>query len=417
MGPKGSDSTVNWTNITTTDLSNLTLQEFFSGSTLDVATSGPVSGLSTSWDQGTGVLTVTGSGFNAAVNLTIGANIPTSADFLATYTGGVVQITTDLPCYAAGTHIRTDRGEVAVEDLAVGDAVAATLHGPWAKVVWLGHREVDCARHPRPHDVWPVRIVRDAFGPGQPARDLWLSPDHALHVDGVLIPVRYLLNGATIVQVPTETVSYWHVELACHDVILAEGLACESYLDTGNRGAFANGGGAVQLHPDFALKVWEREACAPLVTGGTELGVARSYLLWRAEQLGCALTGDAALRLGVDGRLLRPVVAGNRYSFALPGGARRARLVSRSTVPAYVDTESDDYRRLGVAVSAIALDGEPLALDGPALGTGWYAREAYWRWTDGDAELLLPGGGVLAVDIAITARYWLEAPAVAAVAA
>jgi hypothetical protein len=73
---------------------------------------------------------------------------------------------------------------------------------------------------------------------GAPRRDLFLSPDHAVFVDGALIPVRYLANGATIVQERRDQVSYWHVELDRHAVILAEGLACESYLDTGNRASF-----------------------------------------------------------------------------------------------------------------------------------------------------------------------------------
>ncbi len=72
-----------------------------------------------------------------------------------------------------------------------------------------------------------------------------------MYVDGVLIPVRCLLNDASIRQTPCARVTYWHVELEAHDVLLAEGLPCESYLDTGNRGAFANGGGAVHLHPVF----------------------------------------------------------------------------------------------------------------------------------------------------------------------
>jgi len=56
-------------------------------------------------------------------------------------------------------------------------------------------------------------------------------------VDGVLIPIRYLINGCTIAQEPRSEVRYFHVELTRHSVVLAEGLACESYLDTGNRAA------------------------------------------------------------------------------------------------------------------------------------------------------------------------------------
>ncbi len=151
---------------------------------------------------------------------------------------GTGTLITYTACYLEGTRIATVAGEIAVEQLEVGQRVRLAGGGT-APVVWLGFREVDCARHPRPREVWPVRIAREAFGPGVPRRTLWLSPDHAVLVDGRLIPIRYLINGATIATEPREQVSYWHVELPAHDVVLAEGLPAESYLDTGNRDAFA----------------------------------------------------------------------------------------------------------------------------------------------------------------------------------
>jgi hypothetical protein len=101
------------------------------------------------------------------------------------------------------------------------------------------NRRIDCDRHPRPQDVRPVRIAAGAFGKGLPRRDLWLSPQHAVFVRGTLIPVRHLINGTTILQVAVAEMTYWHVELPRHDVIQADGLWCESYLDNGNRSAFA----------------------------------------------------------------------------------------------------------------------------------------------------------------------------------
>ncbi len=145
-------------------------------------------------------------------------------------------------------------------------------------MTWLGHRQVDCRRHPKPADVWPIRVQAHAFADGQPHRDLLLSPDHAVFVDGVLIPVRYLVNGATVAQERRDAVTYWHVELARHDVILAEGMPCESYLDTGNRDAFANGGGAVRLHAEFGRRTWDADGCAPLVVAGPRLAQARERL-------------------------------------------------------------------------------------------------------------------------------------------
>ena len=142
------------------------------------------------------------------------------------------------PCFVTGTRIATARGEVPVEQLRIGDRVR-TRGGRLRPVVWLGQRMVTCHRHPRPQDAWPVRIEAGAFGRGRPRRDLFLSPDHAVLVGDVLIPVRYLINGASIAQFEVDRITYWHVELPNHDVLRAEGLACESYLDTGNREAFA----------------------------------------------------------------------------------------------------------------------------------------------------------------------------------
>jgi hypothetical protein len=234
-----------------------------------------------------------------------------------------------------------------------------------------------------------------------------------VYCDGVLIPIRYLVNGATIVQEQVEDVTYWHVELPHHGVILAEGLPCESYLDTGNRSAFANGGPAVQMHPDFALSIWEARACAPLVRDGAKLEAARSYLLERAGLLGFATTHDPALRLVIDGRVVRPKIAGRTHRFRLPATARGARLMSRNAIPAEVSADNRDHRRLGVAVSRIALDGHTIALTDPRLSSGWHdveynGAEAAWRWTDGDAGLALTGVRTLEVEVAMTERYWVE---------
>jgi T5SS/PEP-CTERM-associated repeat protein len=187
-------------------------------------------------------------------------------------------------CFAAGTLIETRNGPRPVESLRESDQVRTLLGGGSMPVVWLGQRAVDCARHPRPEKVWPVRVAVGAFGAGQPARALYLSPDHAVHVNDVLIPVRYLINGTSIRQEKRETVTYYHVELDRHEVIVAEGLAVESYLDTGDRAAFANGGGLMMLHPEFGTgpgDVWEMAGCAPVVVTGPVLEAAREKVAAR----------------------------------------------------------------------------------------------------------------------------------------
>jgi phospholipase/lecithinase/hemolysin len=179
-----------------------------------------------------------------------------------------------LACFTAGTRILTPAGEVAVEALQEGMEVI-TLSGRRVPVRWLGHRHIDC----RSRGAWPVRVRAGAFGRDVPHGDLLLSPDHAVFLagdgegaaPGVLIPIRDLINGVTIAQEPVDRVTYWHVELPEHDVLLAQGLPAESYLDTGNRGAFANGGGAMATRLDFSRRVGQAKGGAPLVVDGPVL--------------------------------------------------------------------------------------------------------------------------------------------------
>ena len=225
----------------------------------------------------TGTSTVSGPGnLVAELRANAGAQIAVSYTYVpasASNGGGI-------SCFAEGTRIRTARGQVAVEALAVGDH-AVTRDGRAVPVVWIGQRTVEPERHRRPGDVRPVFVSAHAFGPGMPARTLVLSPDHAVFTDNVLIPIRVLIDGGSVRQVRVTRVTYWHVELPAHDVLLADNLPCESFLDTGNRSAFAEGGAGVQLHPDFAARAREARSCAPLMVEGPTVAAARRLLAGR----------------------------------------------------------------------------------------------------------------------------------------
>ena len=116
----------------------------------------------------------------------------------------------------------------------------------------------------------PVRISAGAIAANMPMRALRVSPDHAVLLDGHLIPARMLINGASIVQEPMQTFEYSHVELDVHDALIADGLAVESFLNVGSaRDVFSDPTIAVMRFVTTAEAVRETymsEAFAPLTT-------------------------------------------------------------------------------------------------------------------------------------------------------
>jgi hypothetical protein len=206
----------------------------------------------------------------------------TNEGFHVETVGGAADVTVTPPvCFVRGTRIRTPRGDVAVEHLREGQLVV-TESGATAPIQWIGRRRIDCDRHPTPRLAWPVRIRAGAFGPRQPRRDLLVSPQHALFVQGVLIPAKILINGLNVAQQPMASVDYYHIELPRHDILLAEGMPAESYLENGDRNTFENGGGVMTLHPDMSGWIWDGRACADLMVVGREVEAVRALLLSRA---------------------------------------------------------------------------------------------------------------------------------------
>ena len=341
----------------------------------------------------------------ASFNLTSALGAGVTAGFASDGAGGTDVF---LVCFAGGTGIRTPDGDVAVEALQPGDMVAVLEHGTTTHkpVTWVGVRHLNLTKHARPELTAPVRIRAGALGDGLPSQDLLLSPDHCLFLDGKLVPAKLLINGMTIVhERATQAVSYYHVELENHGVLLAEGLPVESYLDTGTRAFFANAGLALMLHPEFhvnaGLRCWETDACAPLVVSQAVVGPIWEQIASRAEAFGYqrpvhVTTSDADIHLMVDGKAIYPMsVKAGRHAFMLPRNARSVRLMSRIDIPGDLNPGLDDWRRLGVRVAGMTMRGGDTWLDIPAdhpvLRSGWHPVERHaasiWRWTNGDALL------------------------------
>jgi len=141
-------------------------------------------------------------------------------------------------CFVPGTRIHTPDGPRPVEMLAPGDRVQTRDNGP-QPVVWSGATQVSGADlYLHPH-LRPVRIRAGALGPARPDADLLVSPGHRLLLRGagglfgapeVLVAATDLEDGRLIRRdVAPGAVTYVHLMLARHEVIIANGLECESF--------------------------------------------------------------------------------------------------------------------------------------------------------------------------------------------
>ena len=204
-------------------------------------------------------------------------------------------------CFAEGTRIVTPNGEDAVENLRAGDMVLAMRGGQagFEALRWVGFMDVAVPRNAAmATKTAPILIKAGTIAPGMPARDLRVSPDHAMEVDGHLIPAKHLVNGSSIIQeVWCKRVRYFHLELEAHGLLLSEGTWSESYLDDGNRHAF-NNTALTGLFLDFeagrSQGQYDQLACLPVLRQGLKLDEIHGRLALRAEDL--ALGGRRRLR-------------------------------------------------------------------------------------------------------------------------
>jgi len=196
---------------------------------------------------------------------------------------GTATIGTYTYCFAKGTHVQTSTGEVRVEELRRGDFVR-TSDGRDVAVKWVG-RQTFSALMARLNRELPVHISAGALGAGLPVRDLLVSPGHAILVDGVLVNASALVNGSSITQARSWSgdVEYFHIETENHELVLAEGVAAETFIDAVDRARFDNYAEFAALYPEASPMV---EMDLPRVTHARQLAAqTRSRLDAVAEAL------------------------------------------------------------------------------------------------------------------------------------
>lgn len=196
-------------------------QATYVGTVTLVSTTGPVTGYVGAVDESAFLIYVPHGTVFEGVGSPIHVALDTSGDNTWTIAAA---------CFVAGTMIATPVGERAVETVAAGDLVL-TAEGAAQPVRWLARRRV--SRLFADPGVLPIRIKMGALGERVPARDLLVSPGHAMLIDGVLVQAGALLNGVSVVRATDmpAVFTYHHVEFSDHEVILAEGAATESFLD------------------------------------------------------------------------------------------------------------------------------------------------------------------------------------------
>jgi glycosyltransferase involved in cell wall biosynthesis len=287
--------------------------------------------------SGTTLTLNTSGGTDTLTNITLASGeVPTATFGTTTFEGnsyGYIQ----MACYCRGTLILTPAGEVPVESLAIGDKVM-TVSGEAKPVKWIGRRSYTgwlAAGNPK---AMPVHLKPGSLADGVPRRDLWVSPEHAIYIDGSLVPAALLANGVSIVETNgLDEIHYFHIELDAHDVIVAEGALAETFIDDDSRGMFHNAPEFHRLYPDAPTHLPARY-CAPRLEEGFALEALRRKLAWRARRLRpdgtmvpVALRGhlDGVERRRITGWAFDPETPGTPVVLVvLLNGAEIARLVA-----------------------------------------------------------------------------------------
>lgn len=195
-------------------------------------------------------------------------------------------------CFAAGTKIRTDRGDVFVEDLKVGDLVYTVDRG-LQPVRWIKERKITSNELILFANMRPVRIRRGSLGVGMPSEDLLVSPQHRVLVRSkvaermfdsaeILVAAKHLC-GVNGIEIATDIgeVTYYHMVFDQHEIVVSNGALTES-LYTGTQALKAIGNSALEelysVMPELRVDNYKPNAARMLVNGRHGRQLAKRHI-------------------------------------------------------------------------------------------------------------------------------------------
>lgn len=207
-------------------------------------------------------------------------------------------------CFLRGTRILTPCGERKIEDLEIGDRIV-TSRGE-SRIQWIGRLSLrESNKEVWTERIMPVRFARGALAPNLPHTDLWVSQEHALLIDGLLVRAVDLVNGRSIAidcRENSTEIEYLHIKLADPDFIFAEGVPSETLIfsDHSSEGGFDNFEEYERLYGSVdrvatrdvisfgrraRIKSHLRSALSPLIDRRTEFDKVRDRLQERGDRL------------------------------------------------------------------------------------------------------------------------------------
>jgi len=203
-------------------------------------------------NPGEAIWTVNGSSVGAVQDNVQFNGVVTGIRFVTQDTVTLLSLEGTLTCFAAGTRIATPAGETLVEDLAIGDQIL-THDGQSVAVKWIGQETTD-TRFGIAERKTLIKITAGALDHTTPDRDLVVTADHAMLVDGVLVAASALVNGTTFHQVDMtrlpQQFTVYHIETEAHQVVIANGAPAETYIDYVSRRVFDNYDEYIALYGD-----------------------------------------------------------------------------------------------------------------------------------------------------------------------